>query len=46
MLISLGKSRHYFEQNKKDQGTAKRLQQIRLRLIQQAEKKGFCSHSR
>lgn len=40
IVASLGKSRHYFECVRKDQGTADSLQQIRLNLIKQGEKEG------
>ncbi|CAN5121643.1 hypothetical protein BH18THE2_BH18THE2_14420 [soil metagenome] len=40
IVASLGKSRHYFENVRKDQDTADSLQQIRLKLIKQGEKEG------
>jgi hypothetical protein len=40
IVASLGKSRRYFEQVRKDQHTADSLQQIRLKLIKQGEKEG------
>jgi hypothetical protein len=39
IIASIGKSRHYFECIRKDQDTADSLQQIRLKLIKQGEKK-------
>jgi hypothetical protein len=41
VIASLGKSRHYFEDVRKDQRTANSLQQIRLKLIKQGEKEGI-----
>ena len=39
IVASLGKSKHYFECVSENQGTADSLQQIRLKLIRQGEKK-------
>jgi ABC-type histidine transport system ATPase subunit len=41
IVASLGKSRHYFENVRRDQRTADSLQRIRLKLIKQGEKEGI-----